>query len=364
VAISVHAASIGMEYPMICFNFGRPNKNGTYTEATKTKMIGVIVHEVGHNFFPMIINNDERQSTWMDEGINSFVQLMTELERYPDLKWTRGKPSEMVPYLKGDKSKMRPLMTNSEQVIVFGDEQYGKAATGLYMLRETIMGPELFDRAFKEYADRWAFKHPKPADFFRTMEDASAVDLDWFWRGWFYTTDNNDQSIDQVKWYKMRKEDKSLERKDVKVRQGDLTASGGEKQYDNFNNGPEPFSLVPTDPRLNGEFASAVDDKAIMQKLENKNIYEVTLSNQGGLVMPVIIQWTYADGTKEIERIPAEIWRVNEKKVNKVFIKDKEVTNVMLDPHQELADVDVQDNVFPKASGVPSKFDTFKKRAN
>jgi hypothetical protein len=364
VAISVHAASIGMEYPMICFNFGRPNKDGTYTEATKTKMIGVIVHEVGHNFFPMIINNDERQSTWMDEGINSFVQLMTELERYPDLKWTRGKPSEMVPYLKGDKSKMRPLMTNSEQVIVFGDEQYGKAATGLYMLRETIMGPELFDRAFKEYADRWAFKHPKPADFFRTMEDASAVDLDWFWRGWFYTTDNNDQSIDQVKWYKMRKEDKGLERKDVKVKQGDLTANGGEKQYDSFNNGPEPFSLVPTDPRLNGEFVSAVDDKAIMQKLENKNIYEVTLSNQGGLVMPVIIQWTYADGTKEIERIPAEIWRVNEKKVNKVFIKDKEVTNVMLDPHQELADVDMQDNVFPKASGVPSKFDTFKKRAN
>lgn len=364
VAISVHAANIGMEYPMICFNFGRPNKNGTYTEAIKTKMIGVIVHEVGHNFFPMIINNDERQSTWMDEGINSFVQLMTEMERYPDLKWTRGKPSEMVPYLKGDKSKMRPLMTNSEQVIVFGDEQYGKAATGLYMLRESIMGPELFDRSFKEYAERWAFKHPKPADFFRTMEDASAVDLDWFWKGWFYTTDNNDQSIDQVKWYKMRKEEKGLERKDVKVKQGDLTAAGGEKKYDNFNNGPEPFSLIPTDPRLNGEFASAVDDKAIMQKLENKNIYEVTLSNKGGLVMPVIIQWTYADGTKEIERIPAEIWRVNEKKVNKVFIKDKEVTNVMLDPHQELADVDMQDNVFPKSSGGPSKFDTFKKRAN
>ncbi len=364
VAISVHTASIGMEYPMICFNFGRPNKDGSYSTATRQKMIGVIVHEVGHNFFPMIINNDERQTTWMDEGINSFVQLLTEQERYPDLKWTRGKPSEMVPYLKGDKASMRPLMTNAEQVIILGDEQYGKAATGLYMLRETIMGPELFDKAFKEYADRWAFKHPKPADFFRTMEDASAVDLDWFWKGWFYTTDNCDQSIDQVKWYKMRNGEQGLEKRDVKVKKGDLAANSNGNNFENFNNGPEPFSLVPTDPRLNGEFASVVDDKAIMQKLENKNIYEVTLSNQGGLVMPVIIQWTYTDGTKEIERIPAEIWRVNEKKINKVFVKDKEVVNVMLDPHQELTDVDIQDNVFPKPTGSPSKFDSFKKSAN
>jgi hypothetical protein len=364
VAISVHAASIGMEYPMICFNFGRPNKDGSYSASVRQKMIGVIVHEVGHNFFPMIINNDERQTTWMDEGVNSFVQLLTELEHYPDINWSRGKPAEMVPYLKGDKTKMRPLMTNSEQVIVFGDEQYGKAATGLYMLRETIMGPELFDKAFKEYAERWAFKHPKPADFFRTMEDASAVDLDWFWKGWFYTTDNCDQSIDQVKWFKMGKVEKGIEKKEVKVKKGDLAANQGEKKYENFNDGPEPFSLVPTDPRLNGEFVSVVDDKAIMQKLENKNIYEVTLSNQGGLVMPVIIQWTYADGTKEIERIPAEIWRVNEKTINKVFIKDKQVTNIVLDPNQELADVDLQDNVFPKMGGAPSKFVSFKKKVN
>jgi hypothetical protein len=364
VAISVHTASIGMEYPMICFNFGRPNKDGSYSQATRQKMIGVIVHEVGHNFFPMIVNSDERQTTWMDEGINSFVQLLTEQERYPDIKWTRGVPSEMVPYLKGDKTSKRPLMTNAEQVIILGDEQYGKAATGLTMLRETIMGPELFDKAFKEYSERWAFKHPKPADFFRTMEDASAVDLDWFWKGWFYTTDNCDQSIDQVKWFKMRKEEQGLEKKNVKVKKGDLTASNSENQYQDFNRGPEPFSLIPTDPRLNGEFRSIVDDKGIMQKLENKNLYEVTLSNKGGLVMPVIIEWTYADGTKEIEKIPAEIWRTNERKVNKVFIKDKEVVNVVLDPNRELTDVNLQDNVFPKPSGTPSKFDSFKKSAN
>jgi hypothetical protein len=364
VAISVHTASIGMEYPMICFNFGRPNKDGSYSQATRQKMIGVIVHEVGHNFFPMIVNSDERQTTWMDEGVNSFVQLLTEQERYPDIKWTRGVPSEMVPYLKGDKTSKRPLMTNAEQVIILGDEQYGKAATGLTMLRETIMGPELFDKAFKEYSERWAFKHPKPADFFRTMEDASAVDLDWFWKGWFYTTDNCDQSIDQVKWFKMRKEEQGFEKKNVKVKKGDLMASNSENQYQDFTRGPEPFSLIPTDPRLNGEFRSIVDDKGIMQKLENKNLYEVTLSNKGGLVMPVIIQWTYADGTKEIEKIPAEIWRTNEKKVNKVFIKDKEVVNVVLDPNRELTDVNLQDNIFPKPSGTPSKFDSFKKSAN
>jgi hypothetical protein len=362
VAISVHAAHQGMEYPMICFNYGRPAKDGSYTPAVRKGMIGVIVHEVGHNFFPMIINNDERQTTWMDEGINTFVQLVTEIERYPDIDFDRGKPSALVPYMKGDKSSMRPLMVNSEQVIQFGNEQYAKAGTGLFMLRETIMGRELFDKAFKEYANRWAFKHPKPADFFRTMEDASAVDLDWFWKGWFYTTDVCDQSIDQVKWFKMRKEESDPETKNLKVKQGDLNAKG-EKKFDNFNNGPEPFSLTNTDPRMYGEFRSQIDDKAVKQKLDNKNIYEVTLSNKGGLVMPVIIQWTYKDGSKEIERIPAEIWRINENKVTKVFVKDKEVTSIVLDPQQEITDVNAQDNVFPKSQSA-SKFDEFKKKTN
>lgn len=362
VAISVHSASIGMEYPMICFNFGRPKKDGTYTPQLRQGMIGVIVHEVGHNFFPMIINNDERQTTWMDEGINSFVQLLTELERYPDIDWSRGKPSGIVDYMKGDKNLMRPLMTNSEQVIQFGPEQYAKAATALYILRESVMGKELFDKAFKEYSQRWAFKHPKPADFFRTMEDASAVDLDWFWRGWFYTTDNVDQSIDQVKWFKMRKQTADPENKKVKTKKGDLNASSGEKKFDSFNNGPEEFSLVETDPRFYGEFTSRIDDKAVIAKLQDKNIYEVTLSNKGGLPMPVILEWTYKDGSKEIERIPAEIWRINETKVTKVFVKQKEVVSVVLDPLQETADINIEDNVFPKVE-KESKVDALKKKS-
>ncbi len=362
-ATSVHAASIGMEYPMICFNFGRPKKDGTYDNQILQRMLGVVIHEVGHNFFPMIINNDERQTTWMDEGINSFVQLLTELERYPALDFSRGKPAGLVNYMKGDKAIMRPLMTNSEQIIQFGAEQYQKAATALFILRETVMGHELFDKSFKEYAQRWAFKHPKPADFFRTMEDASAVDLDWFWKGWFYTTDNVDMSLDQVKWYKLRTAQTNLEGKEKTVAKGDLANPKDEKPAEDFGSGPKYFSVIPTDARFSGEFKNQTDDKAVVTKLEGKNFYEITLSNKGGLVMPVIIEWTYKDGTKETDRIPAEIWRINESKVTKVFAKEKEVASVLVDPQKETSDISPDDNMFPRVV-LPSKFDELKKKTN
>ena len=210
-ATSVHAKSIGMEYPMICFNFGRPEEDGTYSERTKYRMIGVIIHEVGHNFFPMIINSDERQWTWMDEGLNSFVEYLTEQEFERDYPSRRGPPENIVEYMKGDKSGIVPIMTNSESILQFGNNAYGKPATALNILRETIMGRELFDYAFKTYSERWAFKHPTPADFFRTMEDASAVDLDWFWRGWFYTNDCVDISLDQVNWFKINSANPDIE---------------------------------------------------------------------------------------------------------------------------------------------------------
>ncbi len=360
VAISVHTAAIGMEYPMICFNGGRPNKDGTYADSKKWAMIGVIVHEVGHNFYPMIINNDERQWTWMDEGLNTFVQFLTMREHYPDMPQRRGPASGIVGYMKGDKSTMRPLMVNSEQVIMFGAEQYAKCATGLNMLRETIMGPELFDRAFKEYAQRWAFKHPKPADFFRTMEDASAVDLDWFWRGWFYSTDNCDVSLDYVKWFKVRKESTDVESNNRKVKTGDLNAPGSGSK--DFSEGPQPLTVMPTDARFYGEFANRIDDKAMISTLENKNLYELRFTNKGGLVMPVIIEWTYKDGTKEIEKLPAEVWRANETTFAKVFAKEKEVVNVVVDPNFETSDVNTTDNVFPRTPDKPSKFDELKKK--
>lgn len=227
------------------------------------------------------------------------------------------------------------------------------------ILRETVMGPELFDKAFKEYAQRWAFKHPKPADFFRTMEDASAVDLDWYWRGWFYSTDHVDFTLEDVKWFKVKAEQTNLEKKNVTVKKGDLTADASKSKTD-FSSGPQEFTMINTPDDRYGEFRSRIDDKAVRQKLEGKNIYEVTLKNKGGLVMPVIIEWTYKDGTKETEKIPVEVWRTNEREVKKVFVKEKEVVNVVIDPNQDTAEAELSDNVFPKKP-VESKFDQLKK---
>jgi Peptidase family M1 domain len=360
VAISVNTASIGMEYPMICFNLGRPDSKGQMSDRKKSAMISVIIHEVGHNFFPMIINNDERQWTWMDEGINSFLQFRTEQERYTNFASWYGFPKDIAGFMKSDKSVQRPVMTNSEQIIEFGSEQYAKVATAMSILRETVMGPELFDKSFKEYAQRWAFKQPKPADFFRTMEDASAVDLDWYWKGWFYSTDHVDFDLAQVKWFKVKSEQTNLEKKNVKAKTGDLTASTSDVPAD-FSKGPQEFTMINTPDKAYGEFMNKLDDGAIRTKLEGKNIYEITLKNKGGLVMPVLIEWTFKDGSKELERIPAEIWRMNEREVKKVFVKDKEVVNVVIDPNLETADTEISDNIFPKKT-AESKFDKVKKK--
>ena len=364
VAYSIHTAHQGMEYPMICFNGERPKKDGTYTKATLTGLVQVVVHEVGHNFFPMIVNSDERQWSWMDEGLNTFLEKETTRIRYPELYGTHGTPKGIVPFMRGDKSQMRPIMSSSDNVRPgeFGSNAYTKPSAALTVLRETVMGPELFDQAFKEYAQRWAFKHPGPADFFRTMEDVSAVDLDWFWRGWFYTTDNVDVNMEEVKWFKLRSETVEPEKKKLKIKKGDLEAEStdGKNNGNDFSNGPEEFTLMNTPEYLQGEFKSRADDNAIRQKLEKKNIYQIKFKNVGGLVTPLVIEWTYKDGSKEIERIPAEIWRINENEITKVFIKDKEVVNILLDPNFELADVEMRNNVFPKRM-TPSKFDQFKK---
>jgi hypothetical protein len=364
-AYSIHTASIGMEYPMICFNYGRPKKDGTYSQRTLEGMVGVIVHEVGHNFFPMIVNSDERQWTWMDEGLNTFLERETVRTRYPDFDVTSGSPKGITSFMRGDKSQMRPIMASSDnQGRSFGPNGYTKPSAALTLLRETVMGPELFDRAFKEYAQRWMFKQPKPADFFRTMEDASAVDLDWFWRGWFYTTDNVDIELDEVKWFRVKSQQADPENKNVKVKSGDLTAGGKNDKPFDFSAGPTEFTVVNAnasqETSRNQEFRSFVNDNAIRGKLEGKNIYEITLKNKGGLVSPVIIEWTYKDGSKEIERLPAEIWRINETEVKKVFMKEKEVVNVVIDPLQETADVNASNNAFPKKP-AENKFDQLKR---
>ncbi|MEK6780961.1 MAG: M1 family metallopeptidase [Bacteroidota bacterium] len=360
-AYSVHTADQGMEYPMICFNFGRPTKDGAVSQRLLEGMVGVVIHEVGHNFFPMIVNSDERQWTWMDEGLNTFLERETTRTRYPDFDVTSGSPKGIVPYMKGDKNIMRPVMAAADnQGRGHGPNGYTKPAAALTLLRETVMGPELFDKAFKEYAQRWAFKHPKPADFFRTLEDASAVDLDWFWRGWFYATDNVDVTLDEVKWYKVKNEQIDPEKKNVTVKQGDVGAKKPRDKASDFSNGPQDFTLMNTPDESYGEFRSRINDNDVRLKLETKNLYEVTLKNTGGLISPVIIEWTYKDGSKELERIPAEIWRTNESEVKKIFVKEKEVVNIVIDPNLETADINVNDNVFPKKT-AENKFDQFRK---
>lgn len=298
IAYSVSAESIGMEYPMICFNFGRVDENGEYSDRVRNGMIGVIIHEVGHNYFPMIVNSDERQWTWMDEGLNSFLQYLTEQE-FANQSYAvdvyngvfpsrRGPAKNIIDYMKGDKKYISPIMTNSESIFQFGNNAYGKPATALNILRTAVMGEELFDHAFKTYAQRWMFKHPRPEDFFRTMEDASAFDLDWFWRGWFYTTDHVDINVT------------SLEKINV-----DITAE------DNLPMG--------------------------------KHYYQANFENTGGLPMPIHLEFEFEDGTKETKLIPAEIWRYGDQ-TSKVFTFDKAIKSLKVDPKELTADTNTENN--------------------
>ena len=356
VAISVHTAALGMEYPMICFNYGRPDKKGDYSSMTKWSMISVIIHEVGHNFFPMIINSDERQWSWMDEGLNTFLETKTSMEWYPEMPIQLGTPATIKDFMSGEKDFMRPIMTNSENILFFGNNAYSKPSAALFLLRETIMGPELFDYSFKEYARRWAFKHPKPADFFRTMEDASAIDLDWFWRGWFYTTDHVDINLQGVSWYVLSKPVSEFQSKYKS------TYVDGTKLTD-FQSAPQPWYVFKDKKGLIDDYLHPVNQDAAMDKFIGKNAYELFFQNDGGLISPIIIKWIYEDGTSEIEQIPAEIWRINELNVSKVFIKEKVVSQIILDPLDQTADVNFQNNYFPKTK-VPSKFDRFKMKVN
>jgi hypothetical protein len=376
VAISVHAKWIGMEYPMICFNGGRPEAEGTYSEGTKTGMLSVIIHEVGHNFFPMIINSDERQWTWMDEGLNTFCEYLAEKEWDREFPIRRGPARNIVDYMKGDKTKMSPIMTNSESIYQFGNNAYGKPATGLNIMRETIMGRELFDYSFKEYCRRWAFRHPTPEDFFRTMEDASAVDLDWFWRGWFYTTEHCDMNLKSVREFTINghdpKVEKALLKEKADAQPADISLTRDKQegivpivdQYpvtrDKYND-DKPYAVTPEDEKKYEEYKKNLTPEEQKLLSETNYFYELTVENIGGLLMPVIFEFTFEDGTKQIERIPAEIWKMSEAIASKVFRFGKKVTNIALDPLLETADVELNNNFWPTRN-VPSQFEIFKQK--
>ena len=359
VCISVNTSNIGIEYPMISFNGGRP-VNGKISEQARRSMTSTIVHEVGHNWFPMIVSNDERKWMWMDEGLNTYVHQKTLAERYP--QWSHTEPKSIVPFMKGDKSILRPIMTNADNELLsqMGNNYYQKPTVGFQMLRNSIIGQELFDEAFKEYANRWKFKHPNPADLFRTIEDVTATDLDWFWRGWYFTTDNVDLELAEVKWLQTMSEEGALENRPKKGKSTKISGSGNAQGTD-FSNGPEMISILPTPDGNYGQYLSRINEDELQASLSGKNIYVLTFKNRGGLVMPIIIEWTYADGTTEREVLPAEVWRHNEAEYKHSFLKNKEVVNIVVDPNQEIADVDMNNNVFPKIEGEDA-FEKFKNR--
>ena len=365
-AISVSAEDQGMEYPMICWNFGRPDENGKISDRVKYGMLGVIIHEIGHNFFPMIVNSDERQWTWMDEGLNTFLEYLTEQEFDKNFPADRGPAKSIVPYMKGNQQFLEPIMSHGDVVYNFGANAYGKPATGLNILRETIMGHELFDHAFKTYANRWKFKHPTPEDFFRTMEDASAVDLDWFWKGWFYATDVVDLGIKNVKQFYVT-EDSSKETGTSMNRRGRRMPNGGPMIYlvnsESTELKPESKTALETEKvmalneYLNKNYSA--EEKAALKN--PKYFYEVEFDKPGSLMMPIIVELQFEDGTSETHKFPVQIWRRNNITAKRVFATEKKVVKIQLDPKLETADIDVTNNTWPKEA-VVDKFEQIEKK--
>ena len=355
---------------MICFNGPRPEEDGTYTKRTKYGLISVIIHEVGHNYFPMIVNSDERQWTWIDEGINSFLQFLSEKEWEPDYPSRRGPAKNMINYMVS--TDQVPIMTNSESILQFGNNAYGKPATALNILRETIMGRELFDFAFKKFSQRWMFKRPEPADLFRTMEDASSVDLDWFWRGWFYTTNHVDIAIDRVRLLDLDTLDPDIEKAEDKATRDaepkEITEARNAdvkkrtERYPelvDFYNHYDPLDVTVKDreeaKRLIEDLEA--DEKALLKT--QRLFYAIDFSNVGGLIMPILLDVEYENGTKESLRLPAEIWRSNSKKISKLILAKDRIKRLRLDPQLETADADVNNNEWPPRP-VKSRFKLFK----
>lgn len=382
VAQSIEAAN-GMEYPMICFNFGRTEKDGTYSEGIKNGMIGVIIHEVGHNFFPMIINSDERQWSWMDEGLNTFVEYLTEERWDNNFPSRRGPAHTIVDYMKLPKDQLEPIMTNSENIVQFGPNAYSKPATGLNILRETIMGRELFDKAFKTYSQRWAFKHPEPADFFRSMNDASAENLDWFWRGWFYGIDPVDIAIEKVTVAKpdfttlppnrefIYTIDPPMQNDFVdisKIRNKEnknisfYTDKDKETQdfYWRYNRGQEKVDSKK-EYRMKADNLQTVPEKD-RAAIEDIYAYQIDFANKGGLVMPLILEFTFEDGSKLNDKSSAQIWRKNENTVSKTYYFKKKLKSIQLDPMRETADIDTSNNFWGEIPEPSSKFQVFKQK--
>ncbi|MEO0548582.1 MAG: M1 family aminopeptidase [Pseudomonadota bacterium] len=379
---SVNGPVGGMEYPMITFNGPRTvlqdDGSRTYTMAEKVFLVGVIIHEIGHIYFPMVVNSDERQWTWMDEGHNSFLDSVAGYEWDPDMPWTRSLPRDLIDYMVSENQV--PIMTQSDSVLQLGPNAYGKPSAALHILRDTILGRELFDYAFKEYSRRWKFKRPTPSDFFRTMEEASGVDLDWFWRGWFYTTDHVDISLDRVFRMRMDTKDPDIDyqrlrdKRDGAPEKVGVTLNREESvpiwvlenpDVTDFYDENDIYTVTNKERNAYAGFLDGLEDweRAAFDRAvsEDREFYVLEFSNIGGLVMPIILGLEFDDGAKERVYIPAEIWRRSPHKVSKLltFDKGKTIKQIIVDPAWETADADIENNYYPRRI-VPSRVEAFK----
>lgn len=369
----------GMEYPMMTFNGPRTtlqdDGSRTYSLSEKTFLIGVVIHEIGHSYFPMIVNSDERQWTWMDEGINSYLDSVASREWDAEIPWGL-EPRYIVDYMVSQNQV--PIMTQSESILRLGSNAYAKPATALNILRETIMGRELFDFAFKEYSRQWEFKRPTPADFFRIMEEASGVDLDWFWRGWFYTTDHVDISLDRVYQMRIDTEDPDIDysrRREIDKalppslysernrEEGRLTWVERNTDVRDFYDDNDRFTVTNKERNSYNSFLEGLEDweRAVLDRAveEDLNYYILEFSNAGGLVMPIIIELEYTNGSKEEIRLPVETWRRSPERVKKLLVLENEISNIVIDPQQETADADIENNYYPRRI-IPSRVESFK----
>lgn len=373
-AISVNAKDQGMEYPMICWNYGRPEPDGTYPKWIKYGMLSVIIHEVGHNFFPMIVNSDERKYAWMDEGLNSFLEFVTEQEWEEGYPSDRGDAKNIVPFMAGDATNKATMMTRSDYATSYYQNNYDKPATALNILRETVMGRELFDFAFKEYARRWKFKHPTPADFFRTMEDASGMDLGWFWNGWFYSNNYLDLELVSVKEHQINNQDPKDQnefRRNNEKFESITTKRNRESKIEmyvekdtsalDFYNSYDEYAVTESD--LNGyEYMKTQTEKGEQDAMKDDSyFYELKIKNNGELIMPVLLHFTFVDGSELDEKLPAQIWRFNQKEIVKVFNFEKKLSSIEIDRFQETSDININNNSWPEKVSK-SRFEVYKNR--
>lgn len=355
-------APSGMEYPMIGFNGARPERDPktgqlSYGKLAKQGLIGTVIHETGHNYFPMIVNSDERQWAWMDEGLNSFLEYQALRRWDPSIDIALGEPRDIVEYMQSPDQV--PVMTRADALVQFGRNAYAKPATALVILRETVLGREAFDRAFREYAQRWRFKRPTPHDFFRSIEQSSGRDLSWFWEDWFFSTRHVDIALDDIVCWRIDSGDPDTEAQWLREQRARQPVS---------MTTPEASQTVETRDPATRDFYSQRDEFAVTSKARRDaetarsqltaedaatlatadRFYRFTFRNVGGVIMPVLLRLEFSDGTIESVHIPAEVWRRDRQRITWQYLSNKSLVRAAIDPRWETADADRRNNVYAR----------------